>query len=359
MPLTTDRNRQRVRIALVSAALISLCICAAFVGWWLRPSIAFGGSAHWRAGNSDIIAVCFAKNDEVLLSLARDGRLRAWNVADRSAATFESLPTNDVALVGSTRDGSQVAVATNDGSIQIINPFRQSRTARIDEFKGRVIDALFFSPSNKLLAGYCEEQLGIWDSGTGEEVARFRVPNRLGRCFTFSSDSELILTGTNVGERIDAWNIGTRQKVREFVGETASETRRFGAIRSDMVGGRFITSSWSGNIVEWDLAIPNALRWMRAHRQGLSFDCLAISSDGSLLITAQREGTFTVPSNVRIWDRNNWRLLKEIQTPRQLAKEQSTLNVLSVAIDGDGSMVAVGHGGGTVSLWSVKHLRHK
>lgn len=358
----TNLMSQRRLIAVIIIAAIVFTIGGAAC-WWFGPTVQFYSQSvgHWQAHNSDVMSLAFVKNRENLVSLSRTGEVRIWSIPSGTRVNLPALHDTNIELLCAANDADYIATADGDGIIRVVNLTDQTEVMSIPDFKKQHVAALFCSPKFKLLAAWSNERLHVWDIDKREKKCEMRIPYGGPACFAFTPDSKVILTGTLLDDFIDAWDIQTGEKSLIYQGSLNSGPSRFGAIACDRAGGFFLTSSGSGGLAEWNIGVPTHVRSMRAHPLGIGPECLAISQDSSLMVTARHIGTYLLPSHIRIWDRQSWELLKEIRTPRPWTRNRNTmqteLNVNAIAMDSETNYLAVGHAGGVISLWSLNGLR--
>jgi WD40 repeat protein len=123
---------------------------------------------------------------------------------------------------------------------------------------------LAFSPDKRYLAGGGEKgRLFLWDAQTGKELANLDLKCNQVTQVAFSRDGRTLAVGTNAPFRVDLWDIGKRETLREIATTQARDIRglSFSAdgshVRFVQVGGAVcVYNVPSGSAVK-SLRIPN------------------------------------------------------------------------------------------------------
>ena len=189
----------------------------------------------------------------------------------------------------------------------------------------------------------------LWDVETGEIITTL-LGHTLGVTgLTFSPDGTLLASSApgaavkQEGDTIRLWDIATKQTVATLT--TPAVTVTFPS-SSGVTGlsffpdGTLLASGGRGNdgtIRLWDVATRQAIATLEGHQ--LQVFSLALSPDGTLLVSASRDGT------VLLWD---------IATRQATALPKAYTDwIFSVAFSPDGTLLASGGRDALVRLWNV------
>lgn len=168
--------------------------------------------------------------------------------------------------------------------------------------RGGSIEEAAFSPDGRqLVAGTRPGQLLFWDTATGEEIRRFKWPERI-RMPTYCADGRHVLLGSRTGH------------VRQLDTTTGEVSRTFRhsdwitAMALSRDGRRLMTASNDMTMILWDMATGRRLRTYRQdrieHAHSLSFN-----ADGREL--RARSGD----NGAVVWDVTNGRKLCSFRDP--------------------------------------------
>jgi hypothetical protein len=177
-----------------------------------------------------------------------------------------------------------------------------------------------------------DRTLSIWNSMTGNEMARFKEQNSPVLCVACAPDGGHIVTASRSG---NLYYIDTRD-VSIF--RTIANHRQmiFGlAFAKD--GRLLLTGSDDGVVRLWDL-MGKRLRRYEGHTSAVT--SVAFSPDGRWGLSGSLDGT------VRLWDVANGAALR--------CFEGHVKGVLSVAFARDGRQVLSGSADATVRLWDIE-----
>ncbi len=177
------------------------------------------------------------------------------------------LATAGVNGVAFSPDGEQIAAASGDGSVQVLDA-RTGKVVRSLRGHRKLAFSVAFSPDGHHLASASEDQtIRLWDLdlATGQEEV-FRRGGQMGEgvglayCVAFSPDGRQLVAGSEDGGAI-VWDSADGSEVCRLTGhEKAASSVAFSP------DGRLVaTGSWSGVLRIWEARTGLLLRTVRAH----------------------------------------------------------------------------------------------
>lgn len=307
------------------------------------------------------------------------GSLMALLIPMAQAQT-PAAPNWTRALVWSP-DGTQIALATQYGSIQLMSLNGQIiRT--LQEENGTPVFALAWSPNGLLLAsGGADAQVTIWEVASGDVAGNYQSPASVNGLSWHPDSMRLAIASSDGSPRnIVVWNVTTEEVIFELgIPEsfavawnpdgTLLAVSRYEKIQiwdpfgapshpvatitttphfvlfldwnsdgSRLASAQTITAEWSVVNV-WNMTTDQSILTYEAHDDAIR--SVVWSPDDRYLASASSDGT------VRIWDPVDGKTVKTIQEDGKL---------LAVDWSPDGTQLAYGTEGGTVEIIDVSLL---
>ncbi len=330
---------------------------AVWLGWlWFAPAVEFHSQreAVWLAHPAAIRDLHYALGGELLVSVGDNGAVKFWNTSDGSERKTELAKAWHADLSAISNDGKLLAVVDREFVIHIADLGRWKETTTIDRFSADGVQSIAFSRDGRRLGGYslADNTIRSWRTRDGK-AAGPNIPAGFPGAthVAFRADGSTLLTASRDGYLVKEWSLKTGKRIGQYGVEDVLYKRPEKILVSPD-DKRVLVSTWLGRVVEWNAKTHKMTRWMQAHKIGLDFACFAISRDGKTLVTAQSNGGFYLPSHLRVWRANDWKLIREFRTPRPLAvftDEGWTFTALSISPDG--RWIACGHACGHISIW--------
>jgi WD40 repeat protein len=181
-----------------------------------------------KDSNAHDLSMTFTPDGKLLISLAENGIVRVEEVATGMEVLRRQFEGSNGGTLALSPDGSILAVSTGDG-----NPNRclylwrwqaaeEPRVLPVP--KGRVGQALAFSPDGKMLAesGHVVEAIRVWDVASGKLLEKLQPPDldsdrpHWHACVAFTADNRnlIALTRTDGTATVHLWDAVTWKYLR-------------------------------------------------------------------------------------------------------------------------------------------------
>ncbi len=250
-------------------------------------------------------------------------------IKELAALRGHSRPVTGVAF---SPDGTRLATASEDNTLQLWDPRTGERVAVLSGFTDR--QSVAFSPDGtRLASGSSDGTIRLWNALTGAEV--MFLSGHTGRVngLNFSPDSRLLASGS-LDRTVRIWSVSSGQELDSLTGHGDEVL----TVAFSPDGTRLASSGRDSAIRLWETQTGVLLNVLRGHNG--TVNSLAFSPDGTRLASCG------VDSTVQIWNMRTNTRFAIWQGHRQ--------EVTSVAFSPDGLRVASGGRDGTIRLWELR-----
>ena len=305
----------------------------------------------------------FAEGGSLIVTTSFDQTIRVWNV--ETGKEIGQLPTHGgtAHALAASPDGKTVAAGMRDGYVRLYGVKDRSELVSLIGHADRVRDLVFTPDGKHLVSGSYDRTMRMWNVESGAEVAKvshekhlfnalaiapdgrhvfsaggiwkpdeetnewtpendyairlWRLPENISpgaqvleiktaeRLFTgtkshgfsvaASADGAQALVGHHVGG-LTLWDIASGQQIREFAGPEKAVHR----VLFWPDGEHVAAASEDGTIRLWSRETAAEVRQFKGHTGRV--DCLALSRDGSLLLSAAADYGQDRDQTIRLWN---------------------------------------------------------
>src|SRR4029079_7076014 len=205
-----------------------------------------------------IATVAVSGDDKVLASaleagvagIGRNDTIKIWDPV--TGQLVRSLTgRNSGQSIGLSKDGTRLVSGSFGSTVSVWNVAQSEaqRTITVPRESRFVPDRVALSSDGKLIAaGGRDNEIKLWDAGTGRELFTLRGHRKSIRELVFSPDNKLLASGSQDAD-IKIWSVATGQEIRTLTAHSDGVIAL--AISSD--GKKLASGSQDRTILVWDI----------------------------------------------------------------------------------------------------------
>jgi WD40 repeat protein/tetratricopeptide (TPR) repeat protein len=237
------------------------------------------------SGHKDsICSVRFSHDGKTIVSASVDGEIKLWDSDGK--LKNKQIPKADVLITSAifSPDDRLIASAGYDGKVVIIDMLsgKVVRELKPQHFFSPV-KSISFSKSGKLVAGYDNNQIRLWDYTTAKEITKdyqFKGHSGSINSISFSTDDKTIASASDDGT-IKLWD-ASGNELKTFKGETQIKSLSFSHDGKMLVSGGYETT-----VRLWDLVGSN--QTLTAGKNEIN--SFSFNFDGTQILSGSSDGT--------------------------------------------------------------------
>lgn len=358
----------------------------------LMCAIASGGSAFLAdartaeqlyplaTGAGNVCAAQFSADGQFLLTAARDGTIRRWDITSVIPVQVLEGHEKRVPAVAFSPDGRKTATGSADWTVRLWDAASGDLLQTIEGHGGPITAVQFDSGGTRLVTASWDRTARIWGVATGEALFELSGHTKPLTAAGFSPDGLMIVTASDdktarlwdavdgaliatldghegpvyavafdpTGNRVltaskdgtaRLWQASARPSHRPFkVAECAVH-----AIAFSPDGQRFVAGQGDGIASLWDSERGECVHRLEGHTEAVR--AVAFTPDGQVIVTAGLDG------RVRFWDSATGEEMQTLQ-----ADSVQGQPVHAIALSPDGHAIVLGTAAGIAEVWRVNLL---
>ncbi|BAZ43332.1 WD-40 repeat protein [Chondrocystis sp. NIES-4102] len=235
-------------------------------------------SAH----ETEITALAFSGDGQMLATAATDKTIKIWNVATQELIV--TLPPQKMAInaLAFSSDGQKLVSA---GADKIVKLWQITNQTEIADFKGHklAISAVALSgDGNTLASAGADKIVKLWNTQTKEEITSLNGHKSAIEALTFSPDGNILASGGK-DKIIKLWNIETKEEITSLTGHKQGIIN----LNFSLDGATIASVGVNESIALWDINTKEIIISIAINNW---HSLIAIASYGQILALTQAEG---------------------------------------------------------------------
>ncbi len=264
-----------------------------------------GSEPRRLAHHTDVItSLCFSPNGNYLASVAWDGTLVVWRLADQSIVWSKDLSGQAILALTFSMDSQQLLSATDAGSIMALD-VATGDNLQTWSVGGSEVHCLLALPDQRIASGDSQHAVKIWDFDSGTVLTTFEGHQQAVEALVPLWRLGLLVSGDSSGE-IRLWPLPDA----ESVSVPAIESKLSLYPKADSVGHSLAGSPVAGllaagherSVAMWDVEAGREL-WRTPEMHPQMVWGLAFSADARLLASVGGDQA------IKIWSAESGDLL--------------------------------------------------
>ena len=276
--------------------------------------------------------ILFSLDGETLITAGEDGSVRLWDAGDGTPIHRYDFGETIIWDLDLRPDGTQVAVARDDGFISLIN-LNNLEESPTDRESGSAVYIVVYSPNNEWLGvGTSSGEAYFWNLDNVYSVLGARHSDEI-YALDFSPNSEWMVTG-------GADSIARLQEVSEDGYQRAAMAHGdwIEFIDFGPSGEWFLTASDDNSVRVWD--VETGIEKLRMEHDGFVLRA-DISNNGAWIASTGYDQT------ARVWDSMSGSEMMQIPLDERGS---------AISFSEDATKLIVGDNAGGISLWDTSSL---
>lgn len=155
--------------------------------------------------------MCLSKDGNRLLTLADDQRVRIWNLVNGQVEHNYQVDQQPLKAVAYAADGRSVALATHGKGIHVFRDGNQVH--HLEDLPAGVQAMTLTADGKRLIAGFQDSQLRVYDLGQGREIERLSGHEGSVLALSYSAEQSLVVS-VGQDKTVHFWPLNEREPQR-------------------------------------------------------------------------------------------------------------------------------------------------
>ncbi len=305
---------------------------AAGAGLWLLLSKRDDSFATFSGHPGVVRGIAFIEGGKSIVSVGDQGHIQAWNIASRQSIFKNSTAIVNLNAIAVSGSGNEFATVGKDGFLSVWATSTGNLIVS-QEIAKKPLECLAWHPKSDFIAtGGFEKDVMLLTRQDLKNTKRLKGHTKHVHGVAFEADGKRLLSGSEDGTVL-VWNAAGGSKL----GSLSLGLHHINGMCPALNSNRIIVCV-AGDGVAMIEGQPSQKLNRSFEGCGLA-TCLAVSTDGTTLVTGHENG------DLRVWNESGGAV-------RKILVGHST-NVKCVAISPDVTTIASGCADGLVKLWSM------
>jgi WD40 repeat protein len=283
-------------------------------------------------GHTDLVrAVAVSPDGRTIVSGSDDRTVKVWEA--ESGRLLRSLEghTDWVRAVAVSPDGRTIVSGSRDRTVKVWEA-ESGRLLRSLEGHTGWVQAVAVSPDGRtIVSGSHDRTVKVWEAESGRLLRSLEGHTDWVRAVAVSPDGRTIVSGS-WDNTVKVWEAESGRLLRSLKGHTGSV--RAVAVSPD--GRTIVSGSWDNTVKVWEAESGRLLRSLEGHTGGVN--AVAVSPDGRTIVSGSWDHT------IRAWN---------LESGESRVLFWSDAAIFSLALSGDGQLLACGDVSGRVWIFDV------
>jgi WD40 repeat protein len=283
-------------------------------------------------GHTDLVrAVAVSPDGRTIVSGSDDRTVKVWEA--ESGRLLRSLEghTDWVLAVAVSPDGRTIVSGSRDRTVKVWEA-ESGRLLRSLEGHTGGVNAVAVSPDGRtIVSGSHDRTVKVWEAESGRLLRSLEGHTGGVNAVAVSPDGRTIVSGSH-DRTVKVWEAESGRLLRSLEGHTGSV--RAVAVSPD--GRTIVSGSWDNTVKVWEAESGRLLRSLEGHTGGVN--AVAVSPDGRTIVSGSWDHT------IRAWN---------LESGESRVLFWSDAAIFSLALSGDGQLLACGDVSGRVWIFDV------
>lgn len=297
----------------------------------VRGQVQMGEQRYELAGHkTSVCAAQFSADGQFLLTAARDGMIRRWDITSVIPVQVLEGHEKRVPAVVFSPDGRKIATGSADRTVRLWDAASGDLLQTIEGHGGPITAVQFDPGGTRLVTASWDRTARIWGVATGEALIELSGHTKPLTAAGFSPDGRMIVTASD-DKTARLWDAVDGALIATLDGHEGPVY----AVAFDPTGNRVLTASKDGTARLWQASARPS------HRPYKMAECavhaIAFSPDGQRFVAGQEDGIAS------LWDSERGECVHRL--------EGHTEAVRAVAFTPDGQVIVTAGLDGRVRFW--------